>query len=111
MMLFEALRGRWRLPSVGRANLTGWTRRGCREDADAENRDSVGVLVRALDDEGVAASSAAFPRRPALPVESEGRERVLWNRLVVLYPGLLSDSKSVQSFRSWSGPPWSRVAA
>ena len=86
MMLFEVLRGRWRLPSVGRANFTGWTRRGCREDADAENRDSVGVLVRALDDEGVGASSAAFPRLPALPVESEGRAMARLTRLDALYP-------------------------
>ena len=95
----------------GRTRTTTQQGRGRSGGSDAVFRVSVAASVLELFNEDVGASSKLSARRPALPVESEGRERVLWNRLVVLYPGLLSDSKSVQSFRSWSGPPWSRVAA
>ena len=44
-------------------------------------------------------------------MESEGREGTLSIRLDVLYPGMLSDSKSDESFSFYDVPPWSRVAA
>ena len=73
-LMFAALRGRRRLPKEERADLGSWASGGRLEGANAENRRSLVVLVRARFDEDVEASSETFRRRPALPVESEGRE-------------------------------------
>ena len=73
-MIFETLRGRRRFLRRERTNLDCWASRGRLEGSNGENGESLGRSVLAQSDEDVEASSETFRRRPALPVESEGRE-------------------------------------
>ena len=72
--IFGALEGCRRFLRGWRTNLDCWTPGGRLEGADGENGGSLGLSVLAQSDEDVEASSETFRRRPALPVESEGRE-------------------------------------
>ena len=94
-----------------RTETTTWTDRGRFGGSDAVSRVSVAASVLELFNEDVGASSKLSARRPALPVESEGREAAFLNRLDALFQTVSSDSKSDEAFTIHGDPPRSRVAA
>ena len=94
-----------------RTETTTWTDRGRFGGSDAVSRVSVAASVLELFNEDVGASSKLSARLPALPVESEGREAVLQNRLDALFQTVSSKIESDDAFRIRGDPPRSRVAA
>ena len=94
-----------------RTGTTTWTDGGRFGGSDAVSRVSVAASVLELFNEDVGASSKLSARLPALPVESEGREAVLQNRLDALFQTVSSKIESDDAFRIRGDPPRSRVAA
>ena len=95
----------------GRTRTTTQQGRGRSGGSDAVFRVSVAASVLELFNEDVGASSKLSARRPALPVESEGREAAFLNRLDALFQTVSSKLKSDEAFTIRGDPPRSRVAA